>query len=110
MGEHVNIIDWHIHPFRPDRWFEIWLPAAERTLAFGATRWSLVRSVDDPLHFRQISVWRDPDDFERYWASDDEPLQQAGGPLLAYPRRRRAGRGTGRADLARVQPRRSLRG
>jgi quinol monooxygenase YgiN len=70
-GEHVNIIDWHIHPFRADRWFEIWLPAAERMLAFGATRWSLVRSVDDPLLFRQISTWRDPDDFERYWASDE---------------------------------------
>jgi quinol monooxygenase YgiN len=71
VGEHVNIIDWHIHPFRADPWFEMWLPAIERTLAFGATRWSLVRSVDDPLHFRQISVWRDPDDFERYWASDE---------------------------------------
>jgi quinol monooxygenase YgiN len=71
VGEHVNIIDWRIHPFRADRWFEIWLPAAERALAFGASRWSLVRAVDDPLHFRQISVWSDPDDFERYWASDE---------------------------------------
>ena len=71
MGEHVNVIDWRIHPFRSDRWFEIWLPAAERMLSFGATRWSIVRSVDDPLLFRQISVWRDPDDFERYWASNE---------------------------------------
>lgn len=71
MGEHVCIIDWHIHPFRADRWFELWRPAAERVLGFGASRWMITRSVDDPLLFHQISVWGDPDDFERYWASDE---------------------------------------
>ena len=29
------------------------------------------RSIDDPLHFRQVSVWDDVADFERYWASDE---------------------------------------
>jgi len=70
MGE-VSVIDWRVHPFRADRWYEAWQPAAARALAFGATSWSLTRSVDDPLHFRQTSVWEDREDFERYWASDE---------------------------------------
>jgi quinol monooxygenase YgiN len=67
----VAVIDWHIHPFRADRWLDAWRPAAARALAFGATSWTLTRSVDDPLHFRQMSVWEDRDDFERYWSSDE---------------------------------------
>ena len=67
----VAVIDWHIHPFRADRWLQAWRPAAARALAFGATSWALTRSVDDPLHFRQTSVWEDREDFERYWASDE---------------------------------------
>lgn len=67
----VNVIDWHVHPFRADRWYEIWLPAAERCLSFGARSWTITRSIDDPLTFRQTSVWRDREDFERYWASDE---------------------------------------
>jgi len=67
----VCCIDWAIVPFRADRWFEIWLPAAERVLAFGATSWTITRSTENPLLFRQTSVWRDRDDFERYWASDE---------------------------------------
>ena len=67
----VAVIDWHIHPFRADRWLQAWRPAAARALAFGATSWALTRSVDDLLHFRQTSVWEDREDFERYWASDE---------------------------------------
>jgi quinol monooxygenase YgiN len=67
----VAVIDWHVHPFRADRWLEAWRPAAARAMAFGASEWSLTRSVNDPLHFRQTSVWDDPEDFERYWASDE---------------------------------------
>ena len=67
----VAVIDWHIHPSRADRWLEAWLPTAARAMAFGARSWSLTRSVDDPLHFRQTSTWDDPADFDRYWASDE---------------------------------------
>jgi quinol monooxygenase YgiN len=67
----VAVIDWRIHPFRADRWLEAWQPAAARALAFGATSWTLTRSIDDPLHFRQTSVWDNREDFERYWASDE---------------------------------------
>ncbi|MGI9019505.1 MAG: antibiotic biosynthesis monooxygenase [Solirubrobacterales bacterium] len=68
---HVNYIEWRIHPFRRDRWLEAWSPAIERAAAFGAAACYLTRNVDDPLHFRQMSIWSDRADFERYWASDE---------------------------------------
>ena len=68
---HVNFIDWRVHPFRADRWFEIWRPALDRALAFGASSCYLTRDADDPLHFRQVSVWENREDFERYWFSDE---------------------------------------
>ena len=67
----VCVIDWRVTPFRADRWLEIWEPAAARVLAFGAKSWSLTRSIDDPLHFTQTSVWDSRDDFERYWYSTE---------------------------------------
>lgn len=89
-------IDWHISPFRADRWYEEWLPSAGRVLAFGASSWSLTRAVDDPLAFRQSSVWESRADFERYWYSAeiaaareriidlyDKPLLPAWHTLLA---------------------------
>jgi quinol monooxygenase YgiN len=71
MADHVNVVEWHIHPFRAERWYAVWAPGLERCLAFGATSYSLIRAVDDPLHFRQTTIWADPEDFERYWASDE---------------------------------------
>ena len=67
----INYIDWHVHPFRADRWLEIWRPALDRALAFGASASYLTRNHDDPLHFRQVSVWADKEDFERYWFSNE---------------------------------------
>ena len=46
-------------------------PPPRARLAFGATSWSLTRSIDDPLHFRQTAVWESREDFERYWYSDE---------------------------------------
>lgn len=75
---HVNNIDWHITPFRGERWLEIWRPALDRALAAGASACYLTRDIDDPLHFRQVSVWADKDDFENYWGSDElSALRQA---------------------------------
>ena len=67
----VNVIDWHVNPMRADRWYEAWIPAVERAGSFGAVGWSLTRSEDDPLHFRQVTIWESRDDFERYWSSDE---------------------------------------
>jgi len=71
MAEHVNFIEWRVHPFRSDRWLEAWSPALDRALAFGAKRAFLTRNYEDRLHFRQVTVWESRDDFERYWASDE---------------------------------------
>jgi heme-degrading monooxygenase HmoA len=68
---HLNYIDWHVIPFRADRWLEIWQPALDRALAHGASTCYLTRNIDDPLHFRQVSVWEDQADFDAYWASDE---------------------------------------
>ena len=67
----VCTLDWHIAPFRADRWLDLWEPAAARMPAFGAKSWSLTRSIDDPLAFRQTSVWESRADFERYWFSEE---------------------------------------
>jgi heme-degrading monooxygenase HmoA len=67
----VNVIDWRVTPFRADRFLERWEPAAARVLSFGAQSWSLTRSIDDPLHFTQTSIWDSRADFERYWYSDE---------------------------------------
>lgn len=71
MAAEVCDLDWHIVPFRADRWYELWHPAAARMPAFGATSWSLTRSIDDRLAFRQSAVWSSRSDFERYWYSDE---------------------------------------
>ena len=50
----VCVLDWHIAPFRADRWLDLWEPAAARMPAFGARSWSLTRSIDDPLAFQPV--------------------------------------------------------
>jgi hypothetical protein len=67
----ICVIEWHVTPFRADRWLELWEPAAARMPAFGAKRWALMRSIDDPLTFHQQATWADQSDFDRYWFSDE---------------------------------------
>jgi hypothetical protein len=67
----VCYIDWHVTPFRADRFIEVWRPAAGRAMAFGAKSWSLTRNTEDPLHVRQSAVWERREDFERYWYSEE---------------------------------------
>jgi hypothetical protein len=67
----VCYIDWHVTPFRVDRFLEVWRPAAGRAPAFGAISRSLTRNIEDPLHVRQAAVWKSREDFERYWYSEE---------------------------------------
>jgi len=67
----VCVLDWHIAPFRADRFLDLWEPAAARMPAYGAKSWTLTRSIDDPLAIRQSSVWDNRSDFERYWFSEE---------------------------------------
>ena len=71
----------------PTAGYEIWEPAPTARCAFGAKGWSLTRTIDDPLHFRQASIWESRDDFERYWFSDEiAALREAGAQLLQQAR------------------------
>ena len=47
------------------------MPAFERARSFGAVSAMMTRSEDDPLHFRQTTIWESREDFERYWSSDE---------------------------------------
>ena len=105
----LNYIDWHVTPFRADRWLEIWRPALDRALAPSAPApCYLTRAIDDPLHFRQVSVWEDRADFERYWDSDEiarlreEALDYYNKPVLPglAHARRRGGDSTGSRVVA----------
>jgi heme-degrading monooxygenase HmoA len=64
-------LDWHVAPFRADRFLDLWEPAAARMPAYGASSWSLIRSIDDPLAFQQTSTWESRADFERWWFSEE---------------------------------------
>jgi hypothetical protein len=67
----VCTLDWHITPMRADRFLDLWEAAAAKAPAYGAKSWSLTRSTDDPLAFRQTMIWEKRSDFERYWYSDE---------------------------------------
>jgi heme-degrading monooxygenase HmoA len=67
----VHYIEWHITPYRRDAFLEIWRPALDRALAFGAHNAFVTRNEDDPLHLRQVTVWDSRADQERWWASDE---------------------------------------
>lgn len=67
----VCTLDWHIIPLRADRFLDLWEAAAAKAPAYGAKSWSLIRSTDDPLAFRQTMIWESRSDFERYWYSDE---------------------------------------
>ena len=74
----VNIINWHVTPFRADRWYATWRPAFERAAGLGATSHTLTRSEEDHLHFVQMTVWENRGDFERYWSSDEVSQARSG--------------------------------
>jgi hypothetical protein len=75
-------LEWHVAPFRADRWLDVWEEAAAKMPAYGAKSWSLTRSKDDPLAFRQTSIWERRADFERYWFSEE--IEQARTATIGY--------------------------
>ena len=82
----VHYIEWHVTPFRRDRFLEVWTPALDRALAHGAKAAFLTRSEDDTLHLRQTTVWESRADHERWWFSDElSVLRQEALPYYAKP-------------------------
>ena len=63
-------IDWHVNPFRGDKFAEGWLPAAEAAVDYGAVSWAFYRAHDGRLDFVQQATFPTKADFERYWYSE----------------------------------------
>jgi hypothetical protein len=68
-GDTVVEVNWITNPFRAEKFRDIWLPAAEAVLDYGATGWAFMRSGDDPQHFVQLAHFANKVDFDRYWYS-----------------------------------------
>ena len=74
MTQHDGVlveIRWAINPFRGDKFEEVWLPAAEAALDYGATQWSLYRSKEGMLDFTQTALFPTKEHFEQYWYSEE---------------------------------------
>lgn len=74
---HISEISWHVTPFREQRWLDLWEPAAAKATEYGAESWQIYRSVEDPLIFRQTSVWNEKTDFEAWWYSEELSAHRA---------------------------------
>ena len=82
----VHYTEWHITPFRRDRWLAVWTPALDRALAYGAKAAFMTRNEDDTLHIRQVTMWEDRSDYERWWFSDElSALRQEAFPYYHKP-------------------------
>ncbi len=64
-------VKWVANALRGDRFEEIWLPAAEAVLDYGATGWAFFRAKDGLLDFNQWAFVPTKEHFERYWYSDE---------------------------------------
>jgi quinol monooxygenase YgiN len=63
------MIDYHLTPFRAERFASLYRPVVPRVLVYGAKGYSFYRSEDDSDHFVHTSLWENRADFQRYWAS-----------------------------------------
>jgi hypothetical protein len=65
------VVPWAINPFRGDKFEQLWTPAAEAALDFGATGWALFRSQEGQLDFTQHAYFSTKSQWDRYWYSDE---------------------------------------
>lgn len=70
-GDKIVEISWIATPFRAERFLELWGPAAEAALDYGASAQVLLRSKTDPSKFLQLAAFPDKVSFERYWLSEE---------------------------------------
>ena len=67
----VVFIQWHANPFRGDKFEDLWRPAAEAALDYGATSWAFFRSKEGGLDFIQLAAFDSKLAFERYWYAEE---------------------------------------
>jgi hypothetical protein len=67
----VSLIPWYATVFRGDK-FELALAEiAPVALRYGATDYTVYRSMDDRYRFQQYSTFENKTDFERYWYGEE---------------------------------------
>ena len=64
-------IDYHVTPFRAERFYELYYPAIRRPLTYGATQILFYRSEEDSDYFVHMVMWEDRAGFERWWFSQE---------------------------------------
>jgi len=64
-------VKWIANPLQGDRFEEVWLPAAEAVLDYGATGWAFFRAKDGMLDFAQWAFLPTKEQWESYWYSDE---------------------------------------
>ncbi len=67
-------IDFHLTPFRAQRFYDLYRPVVPRVMAYGAKGYSFTRSEEDADHFVHSSLWEDRADFRRFWDSREMHL------------------------------------
>ena len=70
MFEMVQI-EYHLTPFRAERFAALYSPIVPRVMAYGAKGYTFYRSEEDPDHFVHSSLWEDRADFHRFWVSHE---------------------------------------
>ncbi|HZO60662.1 MAG TPA: antibiotic biosynthesis monooxygenase [Solirubrobacterales bacterium] len=64
-------LDFALTPFRAQKFVDLYRPAIQRPLSYGATGYLFYRSEDDADHFVHISFWEDRAGFQRWWFSQE---------------------------------------
>ena len=67
-------VDFHLTPFRAERFWSIYRPVVPRVLAYGAKGYQFYRIEEDADHFVHESTWEDRADFQRWWMSREMSL------------------------------------
>jgi quinol monooxygenase YgiN len=62
-------IEFHVTPFRAERFAALYRPIVPRVMAFGAAGYMFYRSEEDSDHFIHASLWEDRTGFQRFWLS-----------------------------------------
>jgi len=69
VSKEVVQLDFHLTPFRAERFVNAYRPAVPLVLEYGAKGYSFYRTDEDPDHFMHLSYWDDRKQFDHYWMS-----------------------------------------
>ena len=79
-------IDYHLTPFRAERFAALYRPIVPRVLVYGAKGYSFLRSEEDSDHFTHASIWENRADFQRFWMSREmQEMRQKVSGLYEQP-------------------------